>query len=342
MTALQDLAMAYGIDVDFWDWQGTEQHVGDATLVAVLGALGIDAATPAAQRAALAAHRRAAAARVLPPSVVTRQGVAVDVQFGSAAGVGDDVDAYALLEDGTRRELAGTRNGVVVDGVPDGYHQLVVRVGDAEHRAHLIVTPQRLALPAGFDSPGWGLAVQLYSVLSRRSWGVGDLGDLARLGSWCSGEHGADFVLVNPLHAAEVVPPMDPSPYSPTTRRFANPIYLDVTAVAERLSADADLRRRVEELGEDARAHELPDGLLDRDSAWAAKRSALEMLFAHAWASAGDDAAAFARFREREGDELQRFATWCALSEVHGGDWRSWPAPLHDPHGSAVRERGSG
>ena len=49
----------------------------------------------------------------------------------------------------------------------------------------------------------WGFAAQLYSVRSRASWGHGDLHDLADLAVWSGGELGADFVLVNPLHAAE-------------------------------------------------------------------------------------------------------------------------------------------
>ena len=68
---------------------------------------------------------------------------------------------------------------------------------------------------------------------SAGSWGVGDLRDLATLAEWSAREHGADFVLVNPLHAAEVVAPMNPSPYLPTSRRFANPLYLRVEDVAE-------------------------------------------------------------------------------------------------------------
>ena len=58
----------------------------------------------------------------------------------------------------------------------------------------------------------WGFAVQLYSVRSRASWGHGDLRDLADLATWSGGELGADFVLVNPLHAAEPRPPVSPSP----------------------------------------------------------------------------------------------------------------------------------
>ena len=71
-----------------------------------------------------------------------------------------------------------------------------------------LTTPS--ALPAAGDDAlapfprrrSWGFAVQLYSVRSRASWGHGDLHDLADLATWSAGDLGADFVLVNPLHAA--------------------------------------------------------------------------------------------------------------------------------------------
>jgi 4-alpha-glucanotransferase len=69
-------------------------------------------------------------------------------------------------------------------------------------------------------------------VRSRRSWGIGDFSDLADLAA-LSGTRGADYVLVNPLHAAEPVPPLQPSPYSPSTRRFFNPLYIRIEAIPE-------------------------------------------------------------------------------------------------------------
>ena len=66
---------------------------------------------------------------------------------------------------------------------------------------------------------------RLYSVRSARSWGVGDVEDLADLAA-ISGAAGADWILVNPLHAAEPTPPMEASPYLPTTRRFFSPLYI--------------------------------------------------------------------------------------------------------------------
>jgi hypothetical protein len=78
------------------------------------------------------------------------------------------------------------------------------------------------AAPSGPQS-GWGFTVQLYSVRSRQSWGHGDLRDLADLATWSGRALGAAFVLINPLHAAEPVPPVSASPYLPMSRRPGRP-----------------------------------------------------------------------------------------------------------------------
>ena len=62
---------------------------------------------------------------------------------------------------------------------------------------------------------------------------MGDLGDLARICEIAGTGYGADFVQINPLHAAEPAPPVEDSPYLPTTRRFVNPLYIRVADIAE-------------------------------------------------------------------------------------------------------------
>jgi 4-alpha-glucanotransferase len=136
----------------------------------------------------------------------------------------------------------------------------------------LIVTPGWLGFPEHVgDRRTWGLATQLYSVRSRRSWCIGDLADLADLATWSAAEHSAGFVLVNPLHAAEPVAPMEPSPYLPTSRRFANPVYLRVELVPEYAYLDAAARERVEQLRADLQAALRDVDRIDRDAVWAAK-----------------------------------------------------------------------
>ena len=162
------------------------------------------------------------------------------------------------------------------------------------------------------------LATQLYSVRSKRSWGIGDLTDLTDLAVWSASRHGAGYLLVNPLHAAAPTAPMEPSPYLPTSRRFANPLYLRVEAIPE--YADLRHRGRLRRAACPTSTRE-PIGLdFDRPGrAWAAKRARAEAVH-RVQRSAGRELA-YAAFRAREGRALDDFATWCALAEGYGGDW---------------------
>ena len=188
--------------------------------------------------------------------------------------------------------------------------------------------------------PGWGFTVQLYSVRSRRSWGHGDLRDLADLASWSGRELGAAFVLINPLHAAEPAPTVSPSPYLPMSRRFLSPLYLRVEDIPEHADLPPAQRQRIAALAAPLRARNSNPGLIDRDAVWTAKRAALEIVHAHPLAPARR--AAFRRFTVREGQALADWAIWCALAEIHGPDWRTWPAALRSPRSAEVtaeRER---
>ena len=109
------------------------------------------------------------------------------------------------------------------------------------------------AAPSGPRS-GWGFTVQLYSVRSRQSWGHGDLRDLADLAAWSASDLGAGFVLINPLHAAEPLPPLSPSPYLPMSRRFTSPLYLRIEDIPEYAVLSAGDRQRIAALAAPLRA----------------------------------------------------------------------------------------
>ena len=184
----------------------------------------------------------------------------------------------------------------------------------------------RLELPA---TRQWGFTVQLYSVRSADSWGHGDLHDLAELARWSATELGAGFVLVNPLHAAEPLPPVSPSPYLPMTRLFTSPLYLRVEDVPEYAVLPSAARHRIAELAAPLRAANSTADLIDRDAVWAAKRAALRLVRAVPIAAPRE--ASYAKFRSERGRDLELWSAWCALAERHGPDWRGWPAELADP-----------
>jgi 4-alpha-glucanotransferase len=168
----------------------------------------------------------------------------------------------------------------------------------------------------------WGFALQLYSLRSRRSWGHGDLRDLADLAAWSARELGAGFVLINPLHAAEPLPPVSPSPYLPMSRRFTSPLYLRIEDIPEYAGLAGGDRARIEALAAPLRARSATSDLIDRDAVWLAKRAALEIIYRQPLTD--QRRARFERFRAREGQALVDWSLWCALAEIHGPDWRGF------------------
>jgi 4-alpha-glucanotransferase len=189
------------------------------------------------------------------------------------------------------------------------------------------------ALPRRPAERTWGLTVQLYSVRSRQSWGHGDLRDLADLATWSARELGAGFILINPLHAAEPASPLSNSPYLPMTRRYVSPLYLRIEDVPEYQRLSRAQRQHAAELAGPLRAASRTSELIDRDAVWAAKRQVLEMVFAAGMAAERE--AEYLAYASREGNALADWAAWCALAEIHGADWRRWPAELSDPRRAA-------
>ena len=348
--SLVELARRHGVATEYADWTGAPKTVSAQTLVAVLAALGVSAADEHQCSAALAEHERAYWKRTLAPTVVVRAGRASS--FWVHVSHGDPVGVWIRLEDGTVRaglcQLENNRPPFSHDGVltgeasfelpadlPLGYHRIHVQTGSGDASTALIVVPDSLDLPERLGTgQTWGLSAQLYSVRSKRSWGIGDLTDLADLAVWSASRHQAGFILVNPLHAAAPVPPMEPSPYLPTSRRFANPLYLRVEAIAE--YADVPDRGRLRKAREAAQARAVRGALIDRNAAWKTKRAALKELY-RVNRSAGRELA-YAAYRSRMGRRLDDFAVWCALAEKHGPDWRGWPLQFRRPDQPAVRD----
>lgn len=348
---LLDLAARHGVVPDFWDFGGGHRWVSRETLVHVLGALGVDATTPERIDIALADTQDEPWRRMLPPVVVLRAGTTpqVNVHVDDGADLAVTLELDPEVGGGTRevsqvdvyvepRTVDGRRVGratVELPGdLPLGWHTLTAESAGTVARCTVVVTPERLELlhDLGTDR-AWGFMAQLYSVRSERSWGVGDLADLRDL-AWLAGDRcGADFLLINPLHAGEPVAPLTPSPYLPSTRRFVNPLYIRVEDIPETAYLPVAERSLVEWQAEVARPLSGDPGPIDRDTAWTAKKTALEVVFAAPRSAVRE--AAFQAFREEQGRGLQDFATWCAITEHHGDE--PWPEGADDRTSETVR-----
>ena len=348
---LARLADAHGVATEYWSFFGDRVTVPASTLRAVLAAMHVDATTDAAVSAALAEADAAPWRALLPPSLVSRPAarpLLVHVRDGH------DVRLIVALEDGSWRDLpipAQQPTAREVDGVtrwrvevplpadlPLGWHTVHATEtpfgggGEGapavrEASMSLVITPERMPDPPTRPgrSRGWGLMAQLYSVRSRASWGMGDFADLGDLAA-IAGREGADFLLVNPVHAAEVTSPIEPSPYRPASRRFLAPLYVRPEDIREVAYLTPTERAVIEAARTPVAASNDDPTRIDRDAVWAAKRVALDAIFVVPL-SAGRQAELDA-FAAGEGQPLQDFALWCALEEHYEGAER--PAEAWD------------
>ena len=303
---LRELAKAHGVATAYRNERREMVDVDPDVVITVLGLLDVEAGS-AADRARELARVAEARSTTLRPTIAVR-----------VYGRPHRLPGAALLvaEDGRQVELRDELPG----DITPGWYQVHTRDGQ---QATLVAAPPKL--PA--TPPTWGWMLQLYALRSQHSWGMGDLGDLRDFIGWTAAEHRAGAVLLNPLHAPGPTHPVQPSPYTPSSRRFANPLALRIEDLDAYRRADIATRAEVDALRVSPTTERI-----DYDLAWAAKRSALELL----WRSEGRPSGLDGSSSEARSDGLADWATYCALAERHGGRWTQWPASLRDATGPAV------
>lgn len=171
----------------------TPVTVDDEIVAAVLGQLGVDATSDDAIARELASAERTSSR--FPGTIAATQGAGRDL--------GDGVAGTLHLEDGGTLDV----QGALPADLPLGWHRLTT--GDRD--ITVVVGPARLP-----EVPRtWGWMLQLYSLRSDDSWGMGDYGDLAAIARRAGGEQGAGVLLVNPVQAFVPSTPLQRSPTRP-------------------------------------------------------------------------------------------------------------------------------
>jgi len=232
---------------------------------------------------------------------------------------------------------------------PLGYHKLNLRSGSHRETAEVILCPERAYLPKALEQGQRraGLAISLYGVRSRSTWGCGDFTALRGIVKWVSCRIGGAYVAVNPLHAIHNRTPFNTSPYLPNSIFYRNLIYLDIDAMEDlsaspealALRADPAIAAEIEALN----AAEF----VEYERIQALKLRFLHVLFARflreerRQASARD--AAFRKYLEQEGELLDTYALYASLDEaMHRRNpdvwiWPDWPEEYRNPGSDACR-----
>lgn len=363
MSDLDRLAELYGIEPHYVDVWGDRHDISPETKAAILDALGQRTASSAEIAESLHRADERLWKRLLPAAVVCTAGAPILLDLTvPAASSGQPIEWHLRTETGDERRGDFTpvnlpRAGETsLDGEPferyqlalppvseSGYHRLELGGAGATCTTNLIVCPSRCysVADAVGDEVVWGLSLQLYGLRSDTDWGIGDFSDLAAFAGEAAG-FGASLIGVNPLHAVFPAEPRHFSPYSPSSREFLNPLYLDVERIV-RASACDPARELAEQAAfaerkENARRAEL----VDYPTVSQLKMATLE----HAYAcfreaeldnpAGGADGKDFRQFQQKRGAALRRHAIFEALHEhfYRQGEgvwsWRHWPGGYRD------------
>lgn len=137
-----------------------------------------------------------------------------------------------------RRVVLGDYKQADFKSLAIGYYRLMVSINLPEDdvlataeitinsaESELIVYPKHVYQPS--TQRCWGISAQLYTLVSDENFGIGDFNDLTELITH-SAVAGADYILLNPLHALFEDQAERASPYSPSDRFCLNPIYIHI------------------------------------------------------------------------------------------------------------------
>ena len=338
---LAEQARRLGVADRYHGFWGKEENVSDAVLARAVKAMAGDGRQVVQQHLGL------------PTVHVAHEGERVVVGWTSHENT---PARWRLLVEETGFEVASgdlqrsyeQASIALPEALATGYYRLAL-AGAPEHEyCRVAVTPRHCHVAPGLQQGErwWGCTIQLYALRSSRNWGIGDFGDLRRLCD-AAAHQGASFIGLSPLHALFPHNPGSASPYSPSSRKALNPIYLDVQTLVDLSGCDEAAQRVQSDTFQD-RLQELREAeMVDYEGVAAAKEEVLRLLWAHFEKhelnkdrSRGAHFLAFMREHEHT---LGRHALFEALQEhLHAADagvwgWPAWPAEYKDPEGPAVK-----
>ena len=320
---LATLADLCGIWHDFYDLNGTLKPTSQETQKAFLSAMDIDVSGDDAIRDSLTTLRHEIEDRWFPEEVIVESGVATPLEFGFGA-------VWHLRLDEQDSVLANgePRDNITLPPLPSGVYSLTASASGRTEIVTVLAAPKRLQSVEDLTGTSrlWGLNFALYGVRSKRNAGLGDFEDLGQAAE-LAGAAGAGFLGTNPLHTMGHCDVKAISPYSPSHRGFLNTAYIALDRVPGLTNSPKPVV-----------FDELNQAITVQYSTHKVEhRKALEALFKQFNGAAPEKSRAeFANFKTKGNADLQGFALFEALSEIHGTQWQGWPADPDDPPADRV------
>lgn len=346
-NALKQVAEMANIADSYISAWGEEASVSDDTIRRLLASMGYEVSRDEALlKSAEKKHKK----EVLDSVLVVSDGEAIEVPLYLGVSAresefdwrleteqGDIFEGY-LQSQIVRDERA--EGGPLVFALPSdlpwGYHTLLItrKRRKTPYSMTLIITPKACYKQPELEKGKklWGPSIQLYTLRTQHNWGMGDFGDLKQLVADIA-SRGGDFVGLNPIHSLFPANPEGASPYSPSSRRWLNILYIDVSSVPEfALSAQAQQQVGSQEFQQ--RLQKV------RETHWVnysevanLKMSVLPLLFAEFKTrhldKQTDRAQAFLNFVEQGGESLLHQAAFDALHvDLHSQDDTVWGWPV--------------
>ncbi|MGB3797638.1 MAG: 4-alpha-glucanotransferase, partial [Alteraurantiacibacter sp.] len=300
---LHALAHAAGLQRQWRDVDGQDHIVPDATLSAVLTALG----------------HKVGSSRDIANSCAALQREHARI---SALIVADAGGQIALPRPCQRGEIINPDGTVVPlemrDGAPvapqePGYYDIRI---DGEG-TRLAAAPGQCPMPPEGDRKPWGVSLQIPALQDNNPSSFGDFGDLAQAVEALA-KAGADAIAINPVHALFPGNGDGFSPYSPSSR-----IYLNGAMAAPALLGHPSANDSVD-----------GDPLIDWAAAMPRKLASLRAIFAGL--SAAQRADIIGEPSEGRRNQAIFDALDCHFRPGGAKGWRDWPARYKNPHSKAV------
>ena len=363
---LSELIAFTGIETQFIDAWGNPSEVEEKNLLTLLAAQGFAIDNDALAREQLLERQQDYWEQMLNPVSVQKVGHDTQIQLKLPIEIANTaLELLLTTEQGqihrfsvTATEDAELNQVMVFDGeeyqqyqwtlpiqLELGYHSVRLKLGELNVVQSLIITPSSCFQPAEFKKhKQWGVSVQLYCVRSEQNWGIGDFADLRFLIGHLA-KQGADFVGLNPIHALYPAMPESASPYSPSSRRWLNIIYLAAPQMPGYQQCQ-QVKHLVEAPGfqqqlAQARAAEWVDYTAVTRLKMPVFKALYQWFIEHQ-SEQVELAQAFSIFKQQSGESLLQLALYDAIhahlieKDMHAWGWPVWPEAWQKPDSPEV------